>query len=425
MSCKPESTSNRQGQAERPKESATRSKRHISGLAYVLRRLVDCESAWVARFPEWDDKITCSLALGYTTVSLQTADARLSEQIPTEPRYRAPSEECARAFDRGAEATSVVAIRQFVCDVTESVLMTVEVLMQSAHPLFDHPSRMTLRAITLQLAEKRSVLRTRKWAGSSSPYDFALKDESFFFWDKCTLKPELLDVPARPDHLIQDDRPILSDPLEDMIRSGEGLKRFCHFVYADIEVCAAEICARNIAEYSASMPIQFAADMARQCSDEARHALMIGSYMDRIGVSLGDYTYTNSVWTNCLNGRGIAERLAIEQVISEGNGLDETVALLKDIQNAGLNDLADLYTFLLADETVHCRFGNIWLMWLAKGDRTEFERIVTSSLKAAGLCIPGRAPVAQEVRRIAGFPDWFVQTLLLREPSSTSPIGVD
>lgn len=396
------------------------SKRAMSELAHVLRRLVDYEAAWVAYFPDFEDKVVLGLSILDTATALEHCHRRVVEQITVEPVLPSPGTAVDEAFAMMATADALEGIRGFVVDVSGWVLSQSERILGRIDGLYDSHTMRALEAVSRETAAKLQRLQEAGWAPGCNTTRWP-GSTSAVRWSPDSVRPTCLDEPRRPPQLRQDDKIILTRPISELLDSSEGTARLLHFILADIEICAAEICARNIAEYSQSMPLAFIADMARQCSDEARHARMAMGWMERYGVSLGDFTYSNFVWTNCLKGQSLGERLAIEQVVAEGNGLDGSMVSLQAMRAKGMDELAEMYEFLLADETVHCDIGNRWVAYLSLGDRAKFDETIELALQRTGLTLPGSAPVAEDIRRAAGFPEWFLQERLLQSSKSTSP----
>jgi uncharacterized ferritin-like protein (DUF455 family) len=389
------------------------SKRDLSAFAYSLRRLIDFEASWVAHFSDFDDKITVGLAIGLDAVALDPVNKRLEEQSGGIAPYQTSVSADVERFDMFAHETDRSIIRKFIGLTTGDISVRGHNLLQKLDPLYDQPSILAVKGAIEVLECKISLLKERGWnvrrqfiSGHAHSSDVVTLNEK-------SIKPALLDVPMRPDILQQNDQSILNAPSAQLIESPEGIKRLLHFIYADVEVVATEICARNIAQFGQCMPTQFTLDMARQCSDEARHAIMADKALAAHGGQLGDFTYTNHVWKAYMKGQTIGERLAVEQIISEGGGLDTSAAAIEIFRNKGMTDLLKYYEFLQADEIIHCAFGNRWLNYLVQGDAGEYENVIDSSLRRANLTLTGRTPVNVEARRAAEYPEWFIQNRLL------------
>ena len=388
------------------------SKQGVSALAYALRRLIDFEAAWIAYFPDFEDKICIGLSLDSTAQALLAASHRLEEQITVKPVYIA-SESLAQAFNIASAYKDLNKIRAFIYSMSDSILQTSKRLKKELDPLYDQPGLAALRTITEYLEDKILVLEDHNWNSTiAESFQLEVSNSNVDTWREDTFRPELLKTPARPSVLIQSDQSILNAPSSQLIESQEGIQRLLHFIYADIEVLAAEVCAYNIAEYGQTMPLQFIADMARQCADEARHAIMVGNMLEAYGGKLGDFTYTNRVWTSYSKGRDLPEKLAIQQIIDEGNGLDSSASLIAAFAKKDMRELVKLYQFLLADETVHCAFGNRWMQWLVDYQPERYEAVIDAGLEIGGSRLPGGAPLNLEGRRAAEYPDWFIDKRL-------------
>lgn len=391
------------------------SKMRLSAVGYALRRLTDLESAWIAYFPEFPDKITVGLAIGYSAQALEAVTERIKEQNTIVPEYISKSPETVVLFDAMAAESDLSHIQQFIVSSTNGILQSVREIRESIDPLYDQPSQWAIRDIINRLEEKMDMLKARGFPEASEFSDPTSMAGVEVKWTPESAKPPLLNDPARPSVLRQSNENILNAPVSELLDSMDGRRRFVHFIYSEIEVAAAEICARNIAEYGANMPPQFTYDMARQCTDEARHAIMAEDMLKLYGGKLGDYTYRNHIWAAYMKGDTLAEKLAIEQIIGEGNGLDTTELSMSFFKEKGLDALLRYYEFLQADETIHCAFGNRWISHLVKGDETAFLAVVDSALAKTGGRVPGHAPVHIPVRRAAEFSETFINEKLLKD----------
>lgn len=385
------------------------SKWSLAALGYALRRLIDMEAAWVNDFQEFDDKITLGLSLGYTSNALQEITARICEQYTVEPEYVSRSNKVVAAFDTISAEKDFSKRKQFVIAVTQAAIDCSKAIKGNTNPLYDQPTSWALEVVINRLQEKQNIMSSRGWTEGAAIFpDIIALDGVPVKWDKASKRPELFLELPRPEKLKQDDQGIIKNSLD----SHEGIKQFLHFILADIEVPATEICARNIVEYGADMPPQFTFDMARQASDEARHALMAEKMMARFDVKLGDYTHRDHVWKAYTRGESLAEKLAIEQILGEGNGLDSTVELISFYKAKGQDELVDYYEFLLGDETIHCAFGNIWMNYLLDGNEKEFNQVVDAAIKKSGISLPGKSPVDIKARLAAKFPTFFIEDRL-------------
>lgn len=396
--------------------SLAASKRELSTIGYGLRRLVDMESAWITLFPEYGDKTSIGLGVGYTAQALEAVTRRLNEQNTIEVEYISHSAGLVDAFDDIAGERELDKVRRFVVSTTGGLMRAAQSLDAEVDSLYDEPTRWTLREVANRLADTLKMLDERRWHSGAEYLAINASLGSAIKWTPHSARPSVSDQPARPPALKRSDANTLLTPMPELLDTVDGRRRFVHFIYADIEIPAAEICARNILDYGSEMPLQFLYDMARQCSDEARHAIMAAEMLDEYGGVLGEYTHTDRVWWAYTTGANLAEKLAIEQIIGEGNGLDAAELAMAQFRERGLDSLLRYYEFLQADETVHCAFGNRWIRHLVGDDEGAFNAVIEAGLMKSGLRMPGSAPVCIPVRQAAEFSDAFIEGRLLRGP---------
>lgn len=389
------------------------SKKMMSAVGYALKALMYLESVWITKFNEFNDKITIGLGLGLTANAFGEAHSRLME-MNTSVLVLESSTHIENFFKESALEDNPDRIKSRIYALTRELHKSAQDYSANVHNLFDYPTLEALRAIEAAMAQKIFFLDHERWGTlEQAPSIILSSQQNVVVWNQQDICPKPVDMPGRPSSLKRDDVSILNAPSSKLIQTNEGLQRLLHFIYADIEVLAAEVCARNISDYGADMPVQFSLDMARQVSDECRHAIMIGDALESAGGKLGDFTYTNRVWTSYMKGNGLAEKLAIQQVVDEGNGLDTSAVLVKALAMIGRDDLITLYEFLMADETVHCSYGNKWLSFLNKGDAARYESVIDQTLQKTGSRVPGGAPVNIDARRAAQYPEWFINNRLL------------
>ncbi|HEX3148085.1 MAG TPA: DUF455 family protein, partial [Gemmataceae bacterium] len=124
-----------------------------------------------------------------------------------------------------------------------------------------------------------------------------------------------------------------------------------------------------------------------------------------------DYTYDCRVWRRYFLGETLAERLALQQVIQEGNSVEGNMVFIAAFREVGDHETAEILEYINADETVHARFGNKWLLWLVDNSHAEYENTLNRVMANSGLKIPGKAPVNKYTRALSAFPMWFIEGL--------------
>ncbi len=143
----------------------------------------------------------------------------------------------------------------------------------------------------------------------------------------------------------------------------------------DEEYTTLELMARNAYEHP-DMPWAFHRDMARQASDEARHALLIERVLAGRGFRHGDFPHSTSSYNGiyafdpCEAGsrRELLWRLLIRQTFMEGLAIDHLAHEIARRRSAGQADIAQAFDYILRDEVFHAQSGLRWSRELLGGD---------------------------------------------------------
>jgi len=165
----------------------------------------------------------------------------------------------------------------------------------------------------------------------------------------------------------------------------------------DEEYAALELVARNSYEHP-DMPWAFHRDMARQASDEARHAMMISRLMTARGFRHGDFSFTKSSYDGiyafepCEAGsrKELLWRMLIRQTFMEGLAIDHLAYEIDRRRSVGQTDIALVFEYILRDEVFHAQSGLRWSRELLGSDaeavlkeRAEAVRYFTARAEAA------------------------------------------
>lgn len=184
-----------------------------------------------------------------------------------------------------------------------------------------------------------------------------------------------VDAAARPVGLERCEPGSLGILTVDSVREPEDVGKFLHSDL-DEEYTTLELIARNSYEHP-DMPWQFHVDMARQASDEARHALMmLGCLRDR-GFDYGAFPVNTGSYDGlyrfdpCEPGsrKELLWRMLIRQTFMEGLALDSLAHDLKRRAGAGQDDIVRALDYILRDEVFHVQSGMRWAAYLLGGDR--------------------------------------------------------
>jgi uncharacterized ferritin-like protein (DUF455 family) len=176
------------------------------------------------------------------------------------------------------------------------------------------------------------------------------------------------------------------------------------------EVDGLEISARNLADFP-DADWELRMSIARQCWDETRHVEMFRRCFERRGVTVGQYPVMNFQYRMVTRIDSLVGRLAVQNRSFEAAGID-AISYAIDRAVDGDGDLAALFDAQLADELQHVRYANVWVERLKRelGPRAilDLARAVAQVAEAIKVIAgPGAKtfPVAEEIRREAGFTD--------------------
>ena len=190
----------------------------------------------------------------------------------------------------------------------------------------------------------------------------------------------------------------------------ETVREFLHRQMNE-EIDGLEISARNLADFpEAAWELRMA--MARQCSDEARHVEMFRRCFERRGGQVGQYPVLNFQYRILTRIGSLVGRLAVQNRSFEAAGIDAIEQEIETSRQRGEADLAELFDAQLADEVQHVRYANDWIRRLTDqiGPRAVVDlAAAVSQANRAFQVVAGdavvRYPVAEQVRREAGFTD--------------------
>jgi uncharacterized ferritin-like protein (DUF455 family) len=377
----------------------------IQSYLYASLRLLELQSAWIAIVPSTSAKVCLGMSIGYAGERIRALSDRLSQILTSE----APAVAVIYAeFLNGAVGyTQFEDIAAFSYAVLSDMMSAMTSYCDNAHRICDAPTVRILEQLIRDLeSDCQNFLSS---IGRLSPAFAVDMDGELTFYSGNEPLPELVAMPSRGNgvEILPDKRPTTHRCDQDLLQR-EHLVAFLHFVLLDVELGAAECCARNIVQYR-DMPMSFKCDMCRQIWDEVRHARVIKSAMEKLGGQEGQFSVPMRTWSRYILGQTLPERLAMEQVLQEGNAVEANasfIALLLNSDEADLVSLARDLQFVNADESVHAAIGNRWLSYLVNED--EFIGMVEAMAARIGLTIPGYVPFNPSLRKACGFSQRFI-----------------
>lgn len=139
----------------------------------------------------------------------------------------------------------------------------------------------------------------------------------------------------------------------------------------DVEVAAIEISA-SIFLKEPLLPFELYKDLASHMGDEARHALELERLLKIYFPNFKRKdSYTHRVWKKAY-GRNLIETLMIENVIEEGFAADRVELLIQEMEQVGLNEIAESFKKINKDEMRHSAIGNKWVKKLLHDDEDMY-----------------------------------------------------
>lgn len=185
------------------------------------------------------------------------------------------------------------------------------------------------------------------------------------------------------------------------------------------EMQALEAAGRSAWDYvdNDELPWKFQLDMARQAWDEARHVEIYSALLDHVDCELGEFPENTFLFEfGCSDDP--AERVVGINRCLEGLALDVFEDTMKFGERAEDETIWRSVDYVAADEVTHVRFGQVWSKELTATDPERRKQVVSFqrkvdrvfSLATARGTYDGNAmqdflPIAEELRRLAGFSD--------------------
>lgn len=133
------------------------------------------------------------------------------------------------------------------------------------------------------------------------------------------------------------------------------------------ECGALEIAAQCLADFP-DAPWDLRMQLARQCSDESRHASALHRRLRQLDGRKGEFPIANFEWGVTLMLDNLPGRLAVQNRTFEAGLIDLLGALRNKWREAGDHTTAEMLEAILADEITHVRFANRWIKKLTVED---------------------------------------------------------
>jgi len=177
------------------------------------------------------------------------------------------------------------------------------------------------------------------------------------------------------------------------------------------ELNSLEIAARNLVDFpDTDWDLRMA--IARQCADEARHAIAFRRLMEKRGAWVGKYPVMNFQYRIITQIKSLIGRLAVANRSFEASGIDAIQDGIETQKRKDDQEFVTLFDAQLADEVQHVRFANVWIKKMIDTDGPRAVMALARAIShadAAFKVISGGTgvyyPIADDVRREAGFTE--------------------
>jgi uncharacterized ferritin-like protein (DUF455 family) len=379
-------------------------RRHVAAYLYAYSRILELACSWTMHVPDTRFKVALGRKIGLDGLAIERLSRRITQMATATARGAAPAS-YARWLDAHHGETDAGRIAAILVATIDDLHRSLSTYVAKTHH-GDEPTRLMLLTLLSDLQVGRDTLAPFA-RGTVDPPSIDAGDAPVNYTGEEPLLP-IPDFPARPANFVREEAGPPPPPLTvDQMMAPDHVAKSFRRMYIEIEICAVEVCSRNIIEYR-QMPHAFKVDMSQQIWDEARHAELAQDVFEKLGLELGDLAHTGAVWTRHAAGVDLAERLAIEQVVQEGNSVDKAFLMIDILRKYNHHDAADAIEWLTADETQHALIGNRWLMRLCDNKREKYEAVVAAA--QAKIKFP-LSPVNRTLREIGGFPEWQIDAL--------------
>jgi len=158
------------------------------------------------------------------------------------------------------------------------------------------------------------------------------------------------------------------------------------------ETGAMEIAARCLVDFP-DAPWDLRMSLARQVSDESRHARLLHDRLLQLDGRKGEFPISNFEWGVTLMLDDLPGRLAVQNRTFEAGLIDILGTLRNRWREAGDHLTADLLEGILADEITHVRFANRWIKQITEQDPRTLLK-VAMAVRYLGRVLAQLAPQA-------------------------------
>ncbi len=367
---------------------SARAAESLNELAYLERATAHVLAGWIPRIPDLGAKVELGQRLYQAIDRATRLSARrdgLTRAKATELDVPRGCQVVMRHVDSAPDSTVLASALTRV--VWPGLIELYRLHLASTDPLGDAESVRLLSGLLPGVSSALEKVAEAAPRQGTTSAESSFLEEAGALWKSRTQGPPLpfddslwaplsrVPAAARPPGLERCEPGSLGILAVDSVREPEDVGRFLHSDL-DEEYTTMELMARNSYEHP-DMPWQFHLDMARQVSDEARHALMMEELLRARGFQHGHFPVSTSSYDGlyqfgpCEPGsrKELLWRMLIRQTFMEGLALDSLAHDVKRRAGTGQDDIVRALDYILRDEVFHVRSGMRWSAFLLGDDR--------------------------------------------------------
>lgn len=183
---------------------------------------------------------------------------------------------------------------------------------------------------------------------------------------------------------LRDARFVVRDRWEDCANLPEGHPhKTLEFLHRQMneEIDALECSARSLCDFP-DAPWEMRMFLARQCSDEARHAWLFRAMFLHRGGAIGQFPVMNFQYRIICGLDSLVARLAVQNRTFEAEGIDAIHSGIDVARKAGDEELASLFEGQFADEIQHVRIANEFIHECVRREPRTVMRIGAALARA-------------------------------------------
>ena len=189
-----------------------------------------------------------------------------------------------------------------------------------------------------------------------------------------------LTMSGTPDTPLRDPRFTVAERWQDCANLEDGHpEKTSEFLHRQMneEIEATECSARSITDFP-DAPWEIRMFLARQCADEARHAMMFRRLFQKRGVRMGQYPVMNFQYPIICAIPTLVGRLTVQNRTFEAEGIDAIEFGIEQSRREGDDELVDLFEGQFADEILHVRFANEFIRATIESEPRQALRVASS-----------------------------------------------